>query len=39
MNNRNNIKFSVSISHQPISQKNSLKYLGIILDDNLSWEH
>jgi len=30
----NNISFSVSINHHPISKQNSIKYLGDILDDN-----
>jgi len=33
MNNHNNINFSVSMS-----QRSSLRYLGVILDDKLSWE-
>jgi len=38
MNNRNNIDFSVSISHHPISKQSSLKYLGVKLDDKLNWK-
>jgi len=38
MNNRKNTNFSVSINHQPISTQNSLKYLGVILDDKLNWK-
>ena len=37
-NNRNNINFSVSINHHLISKQNSLKYLGVILDDKLNWK-
>ena len=37
MNNHENINFSVSINHHPISKQSSLKYLGVILDDKLHW--
>jgi len=38
MNNCENINFSVSIHHLPISKQSSLKYLGVILDDELHWK-
>ena len=38
MNNHKNINFSVSINHHPISRQSSLKYLDVILDDELNWK-
>jgi len=38
MKNHKNINFSVSINHHPISKQSSLKYLGVILDDELNWK-
>ena len=38
MNNHKNINFSVSINHHPISKQSSLKYLGVLLDDELNWK-
>ena len=38
MNNRNNINFSVSSNHHPISKQSSLKYFGLILDNKLNWK-
>jgi len=38
MNYRNNINFSVSINHHPMSKQTSLKYLDVILDDKLNWK-
>ena len=38
MNNHKNINFSVSINNHPISNQNSLKYLGVIFDDKLNWK-
>jgi len=38
INNHDNITFSVSINHRPISKQNSLKYLVVILDDKLNWK-
>jgi len=37
MNSHNNINFSVSINYHPVTKQNSLKYLGVILDDKLNW--
>jgi len=38
MNNHNNINFSVSSNHHPISKQSSLKYFGLILDNKLNWK-
>jgi len=38
MNNHNNINFSMPIDHYPISTHSSLKYLGVIVDDQLKWK-
>jgi len=38
MNKHNNINFSVSINHHPISKQSSLKYLGVIFYDIFDWK-
>jgi len=38
VNSHSNTNFSVYVSHQPISKRSSLKYLGIIHDDKLIWK-
>jgi len=38
MNNHNNINFSVSINHHPVSKQISLKCLSVIFDDILNWK-
>jgi len=38
MTNHNNVNFSVSINHHPISKHSSLEYLGVIFDDKHIWK-
>ena len=35
---QNKPKLKVSIDNNPIKQSNHIKYLGVLIDDNLNWK-